>query len=53
MMSSQAGTTSGRPAPLPPRWVVRSGEVEPCINGRTVGIGAYFGQDVKASSIGC
>jgi hypothetical protein len=22
------------------------GEVEPCINGRTVGIGAYFGEDV-------
>ncbi len=25
-----------------------SGEVEPCINGRTVGIGVYFGQDVDA-----
>jgi hypothetical protein len=25
-----------------------SGEVEPCINGRTVAIGAYFGQDVGA-----
>jgi hypothetical protein len=25
-----------------------SGEVEPCINGRVVGIGAYFGQDVTA-----
>lgn len=24
-----------------------SGEVEPCINGRTVGIGAYLGQDVE------
>ena len=24
-----------------------SGEVEPCINGRTVTIGAYFGQDVS------
>ncbi|MDQ2689767.1 MAG: hypothetical protein M3Y29_05785 [Chloroflexota bacterium] len=24
------------------------GEVEPCINGRTVAIGAYFGQDVRA-----
>ena len=24
------------------------GEVEPCINGRTVSIGAYFGQDVEA-----
>ena len=24
-----------------------SGEVEPCINGRTVAIGAYFGQDVR------
>jgi hypothetical protein len=23
------------------------GEVEPCINGSTVGIGAYFGQDVR------
>ena len=23
------------------------GEVEPCINGRTVAIGAYFGQDVE------
>jgi hypothetical protein len=23
------------------------GEVEPCINGRTVALGAYFGQDVK------
>ena len=23
------------------------GEVEPCINGRTLAIGAYFGQDVK------
>jgi hypothetical protein len=23
-----------------------SGEVEPCINGRVVGLGAYFGQDV-------
>ncbi len=23
------------------------GEVEPCINGRTVAIGAYFGQDVR------
>ena len=25
-----------------------AGEVEPCINGRTVGIGAYFDQDVDA-----
>jgi hypothetical protein len=25
-----------------------NGEVEPCINGRTVAIGAYFGQDVDA-----
>lgn len=25
-----------------------SGEVEPCINGRVVGIGSYFGQDVHA-----
>ncbi len=25
-----------------------SGEVEPCINGRTVTIGAYFGEDVDA-----
>ncbi|MEQ7009686.1 hypothetical protein ABN028_26280 [Actinopolymorpha sp. B17G11] len=25
-----------------------SGEVEPCINGRTVAIGAYFGEDVGA-----
>ncbi len=25
-----------------------AGEVEPCINGRTVALGAYFGQDVKA-----
>ena len=25
-----------------------SGEVEPCINGRTVGLGAYFDQDVDA-----
>ena len=25
-----------------------SGEVEPCINGRTVALGAYFGQDVSA-----
>ena len=25
-----------------------SGEVEPCINGRTVTLGAYFGQDVNA-----
>jgi hypothetical protein len=24
-----------------------SGEVEPCINGRVVGLGAYFGQDVE------
>ena len=24
-----------------------SGEVEPCINGRTVALGAYFGQDVE------
>ena len=24
------------------------GEVEPCINGRTVALGAYFGQDVEA-----
>jgi len=24
------------------------GEVEPCINGRTVAIGTYFGQDVRA-----
>ncbi len=24
------------------------GEVEPCINGRTVAVGAYFGQDVEA-----
>jgi hypothetical protein len=24
-----------------------AGEVEPCINGRTVAIGAYFGQDVE------
>jgi hypothetical protein len=23
------------------------GEVEPCINGRTIALGAYFGQDVK------
>lgn len=25
-----------------------SGEVEPCINGMTVGLGAYFGQDVDS-----
>lgn len=25
-----------------------SGEVEPCINGRTVAIGVYFGQDMQA-----
>jgi hypothetical protein len=25
-----------------------TGEVEPCINGMTVGLGAYFGQDVDA-----
>jgi hypothetical protein len=25
-----------------------SGEVEPCINGRTVALGAYFGQDVDS-----
>jgi hypothetical protein len=25
-----------------------SGEVEPCINGRTVALGAYFGQEVQA-----
>ncbi|MEQ4208491.1 hypothetical protein [Actinopolymorpha sp. B9G3] len=25
-----------------------SGEVEPCINGRTVAIGAYFGEDIGA-----
>jgi hypothetical protein len=25
-----------------------AGEVEPCINGRTVALGAYFGEDVKA-----
>jgi hypothetical protein len=25
------------------------GEVEPCINGRTVAIGAYFGQDVRGA----
>src|ERR1700741_4490823 len=25
-----------------------SGEVEPCINGRTVALGAYFGQNVSA-----
>jgi hypothetical protein len=25
-----------------------SGEVEPCINGRTVSLGSYFGQDVNA-----
>ncbi len=25
-----------------------TGEVEPCINGRTVALGAYFGQDVRA-----
>jgi hypothetical protein len=24
-----------------------SGEVEPCINGRVIGIGTYFGQDVR------
>ena len=24
-----------------------AGEVEPCINGRTVAIGAYFGEDVE------
>jgi hypothetical protein len=24
-----------------------TGEVEPCINGRVVGIGSYFGQDVQ------
>ena len=24
-----------------------NGEVEPCINGRTAGVGAYFGQDVR------
>ena len=23
------------------------GEVEPCINGRTVALGVYFGQDVE------
>src|SRR5256885_10033160 len=26
-----------------------SGEVEPCINGMTVALGAYFGQDVDRS----
>src|SRR5206468_2996208 len=25
-----------------------SGEVEPCINGNTVALGSYFGQDVQA-----
>jgi hypothetical protein len=30
-----------------------AGEVEPCINGQVAAIGAYFGQDVRASSIGC
>src|SRR5205823_14067970 len=25
-----------------------AGEVEPCINGRTVAIGGYFGEDVEA-----
>jgi hypothetical protein len=29
-----------------PRLRFFDGEVEPCINGRVVGIGAYFGQDV-------
>ena len=29
------------------------GEVEPCINGMAVALGAYFGQDVGASSTGC
>ena len=34
-----AGTTTGQP--------FFEGEVEPCINGRAVTIGAYFGQDVQ------
>ena len=29
------------------------GEVEPCINGMTVALGAYFDQDVDGSSPGC
>lgn len=29
------------------RWDYFEGEVEPCINGRAVAIGAYFGQDVR------
>ena len=29
------------------------GEIEPCINGQVAASGAYFGQDVRASSIGC
>lgn len=30
-----------------PRMRFFDGEVEPCINGRTVAIGSYFGQDVR------
>jgi hypothetical protein len=30
-----------------PRMKYFDGEVEPCINGRTVAVGAYFGQDVR------
>jgi len=30
-----------------------AGEVEPCINGQVGAVGAYFGQDVGASSTGC
>ena len=30
-----------------------AGEVEPCINGQVAAVGAYFGQDVRASSTGC
>jgi hypothetical protein len=30
-----------------PNFKFFDGEVEPCINGRTVAIGAYFGQDVR------
>ena len=29
------------------------GEVEPCINGNVVAIGAYFGEDWRRSSTGC
>jgi hypothetical protein len=49
----RGGAASGGAGPRAARWEYDpnlrffDGEVEPCINGRTVAIGAYFGRDMR------